>query len=277
MTMLRVLTVDDELLALRRLKLLMQTMPNVDHVGEASNCDEALSRINELRPNVVLLDIKMRDGSGFHVAEAVAERPNPPAIVFVTAFDQFAARAFDSAVVDYLLKPVERERLSRALNRAQDRLKASDAEQRVDELQQILRNLRAAPRAKGDPAYETEFWLRSSNGMIRVPVDAIDYVGSADEYISIHTPSGAHLMRGSIRQFTHRVEPGLFVRIHRRWLVKRSAIAGLSTGAIGKPEVVLRNGQRLPAGRVHVKNLRQMVRSALHGSTSGVESYPGPS
>jgi two-component system LytT family response regulator len=257
----RVLTVDDELLALRRLKLLLQTMPHVEHVGEASNCGEALARINELRPNLVLLDIKMRDGSGFQVVEAVAERPNPPAIVFVTAFDQFAARAFDSAVVDYLLKPVERDRLSRALARVQQRLRATDAEQRAAELQQILRNLRAAPNGGGEPAYETEFWLRGTSGLVRVPVDAIEYVSSADEYISIHTPSGSHLMRGSIRQFAHRVEPGLFIRVHRRWLVKRSAIAELATKRVGRAEVVLRNGQRLPAGRVHVKQLRHLVRS----------------
>ena len=99
----------------------------------------------------MLLDIKMRDGSGFQVVEAVAERPNPPAIVMVTAFDQFAARAFDSAVVDYLLKPVERDRLARALSRVQERLQAVDAEQRADELQQILRNLRAAPNGNGEP------------------------------------------------------------------------------------------------------------------------------
>ena len=261
MSPLRVLTVDDEQLALRRLKLLLQTMPQVDHVGEASNCCDALDRINELRPNVVLLDIKMRDGSGFQVVEAVAERSNPPAIVLVTAFDQFAARAFDSSVIDYLLKPVERDRLARALARVQERLKAVDAEQRADELQQILRNLRAAPNGNGETPYETEFWLRNSSGLVRVPVDAIDYVSSADEYISIHTPSGAHLMRGSIRQFAHRVEPGLFVRVHRRWLVKRSAIAELSTRHTGRAEVVLRNGLRLPAGRVHVKQLRHMVRT----------------
>ena len=262
MNPLRVLTVDDELLALKRLRVLLQTMPHVEHVGEASNCGDALARIHELRPNVVLLDIKMRDGSGFEVVEAVAERPNPPAIVFVTAFDQFAPQAFDCAVVDYLLKPVELDRLARALSRAQQRLKAVDAEQRADELHQILRNLRLGPASEGDPAYETEFWLRNSSGLVRVPVDAIDYVTSADEYISIHTPSGAHLMRGSIRQFTHRVEPGLFVRVHRRWLVKRSAIAALSTRPIGRAEVVLRNGMRLPAGRVHMKHLRDMVRSS---------------
>jgi two-component system LytT family response regulator len=262
MSPLRVLTVDDELLALKRLKLLLQAMPHVEHVGEAGNCSEALARIHELRPNVVLLDIKMRDGSGFEVVEALAERPNPPAIVFVTAFDEFAAQAFDSAVVDYLLKPVESDRLARALTRVQQRLKALDAEQRADELHQILRNLRSGSANDGNSAYETEFWLRSAHGLVRVPVDAIDYVTSADEYISIHTPSGAHLMRGSIRQFTHRVEPGLFVRVHRRWLVKRSAIAALSTRPIGRAEVVLRSGLRLPAGRVHMKQLRSLVRSS---------------
>lgn len=262
MSTLRVLTVDDELLALKRLKLLLQTMPHVEHVGEASDCAEALSRIRELRPNVVLLDIKMRDGNGFDVVQALAERPNPPAIIFVTAFDEFAAQAFDSAVVDYLLKPVEFDRLARALSRAQQRLKAVDAEQRADELRQILQNLRSGPSVNGGPAYETEFWLRSTHGLVRVPVDAIDYVASADEYISLHTPSGAHLMRGSIRQFAHRVEPGLFVRVHRRWLVKRSAIAALSTRPIGQAEVVLRSGLRLPAGRVHMKHLRSLVRSS---------------
>ncbi|MFL6855251.1 MAG: LytR/AlgR family response regulator transcription factor [Sphingomicrobium sp.] len=261
MNPLRVLTVDDELLALRRLKLLLQTLPQAEHVGEANSCQEALAKINALRPDVVLLDIKMRDGNGFEVVEAVAERPNPPSLILVTAFDQFAARAFDSAVIDYLLKPVEQDRLARALSRVQHRIKATDAEQRAEELQQILRNLRAAPKADGEPAYETEFWLRSTSGMVRVPVDTIDFVSSADEYVSIHTPFGAHLMRGSIRQFMHRVEPGLFVRIHRRWLVRRSAIAELSTRQTGRAEVVLRNGQRLPAGRVHVKQLRQMVRS----------------
>ncbi len=262
MSPLRALTVDDEPLALMRLKLLLKTMPHVEHVGEASDCSEALDRIRELRPNVVLLDIRMRDGNGFQVVEAVAERPNPPAIVFVTAFDEFAAQAFDSAVVDYLLKPVESDRLARALSRVQQRLKAIDAEQRAEELHQVLRSIRSGPAVNGTPAYETEFWLRSSSGLVRVPVDAIDYVTSADEYISIHTPTGAHLMRGSIRQFTHRVEPGLFVRVHRRWLVKRSASAALSTRPIGRAEVVLRNGQRLPAGRVHMKQLRSLVRSS---------------
>src|SRR5437899_9024894 len=142
MSMFRVLTVDDEALALRRLKLLLQAMPYVEHVGEASSCAEALAEIAALAPDAVLLDIKMRDGDGFEVIEALAERPNPPAVIFVTAFDHFAVRAFENAVVDYLLKPVERERLARALRRASQQLRSIDAAQRLSEMQEVVRNLR---------------------------------------------------------------------------------------------------------------------------------------
>lgn len=257
MSVLRVLTIDDEVLALRRLKLLLQTIAQVDHVGEANSCRDAIAKIDTLKPDAVLLDIKMRDGSGFDVVEAISQRTDGPAVIFVTAFDEFAVQAFDSAVADYLLKPVERDRLTRALDRVHRRHKLLDAEQRVDELHQIVRALRSA--RQGDHAYESEFWLRSSGGLVRVPVDTIESVSSEDEYIAIHTASGSHLMRGSIRQFSERVEPGLFVRIHRRWLVKQTAIAELRTRALSSAEIVLRNGQRLPAGRVYLKELRRTV------------------
>jgi DNA-binding LytR/AlgR family response regulator len=255
---LRVLTIDDEVLALRRLKLLLQTIPQVDHAGEAGSCRDALAKIDSLKPDAILLDIKMRDGNGFDVIEAINHRQNAPAVIFVTAFDEFAVQAFDSAVSDYLLKPVERDRLMRALDRVQRRHKLLDAEQRVDELHQIVRALRSARQGNANP-YESEFWLRSSGGLVRVPVDVIESVSSEDEYIAIHTPTGSHLMRGSIRQFSERVEPGLFVRIHRRWLVKQTAIAELRTRAMNSAEIVLRNGQRLPAGRVYLKELRRTV------------------
>lgn len=261
MTSLRVLTIDDEALALRRLKLLLQTIPQTDHVGEASSCREALSKIDSLKPDAVLLDIKMRDGTGFDVVEGLGQRPDAPVVIFVTAFDEFAVQAFDSAVADYLLKPVERDRLVRALDRVHRRLSLLDAEQRVDELHQIVRALRAARQGEQGNSYESEFWLKTGGSLVRVPVDAIESVSSEDEYIAIHTASGSHLMRGSIRRFSERVEPGLFVRIHRRWLVKQSAIAELRTRALSSAEIVLRNGQRLPAGRVYLKELRRTVQA----------------
>ena len=262
MTALRVLTVDDEVLALRRLKLLLQGIPQAEHIGEASSCEEALAMIASMAPDVVLLDVKMRDGSGFEVVEALTTRPNPPAVILVTAFDHFAVRAFESSVADYLLKPVERGRLSRALSRAADQLRAMDAEQRLSDLQQVVRNLRAVARSNGKAPFETEFWVRSGAGLIRISVETIECVSSEDEYIGLHTARGSHLMRSSIRQFQQRIEPDQFVRVHRRWLVRKSAIAELRTQRLGGAEVVLRNGKRLPAGRVYLKELRRSILSA---------------
>jgi len=259
MTPLRILTVDDELLALRRLKLLLQKIGNVDHIGEATGCVEAVAKIALLKPDVVLLDIKMRDGSGFDVIDALQEHLQPPVVLFVTAFDEFAVRAFDTAVADYLLKPVEKERLIRALDRARQRSTSVDAEQRADELQHVVRQLRNARHQGRNEAYESEFWLRGAGGLVRVHVDAIDCVSSEDEYVGLHTAPGTHLMRSSLRQFADRVEPRLFVRVHRGWLVKESAIAELRTRGADGPEVVLRNGRRLPTGRVYLKHLRRIV------------------
>jgi two-component system, LytTR family, response regulator len=258
MTSLKVLTVDDEPLALRRLNLLLRKIPNVEHVGEANGCSEALAKIGSLSPDVVLLDIRMRDGSGFDVVEQAAEQPNPPAIIFISAFESFAIRAFEFSVVDYLLKPVERDRLAQALTRARRQMRAVDAEQRVKELQSIVRNLRSASADSACP-FETEFWLKSVSGLVHVPIDAIDCVSSEDDYVALHTNSGSHLMRGSIRQFEDRIEPDIFVRVHRRWLVRKSAIAELRTPRLGGAEVVLHTGRRLPAGRVYLKQLRGMI------------------
>jgi DNA-binding LytR/AlgR family response regulator len=273
MSALRVLTVDDEVLALRRLKLLLQSMPNVEQVGEAGGCAEALAMIAARSPEVVLLDIRMRDGSGFDVVEAIARRPNPPVVVFVTAFDHFAVQAFESAVADYLLKPVERERLERALVRARKQLRAKDSEQRLGEMEEIVRNLRSLAKGDSKSRFESEFWLRGPGGLVRVPVDSIDCVSSEDEYVAIHAGDRSHLMRSSIRQFESRVDPELFVRVHRRWLVRRGAIAELRTPRLGQAEVVLRNGKRLPAGRVYLKQLRKALRNGSE-APAGAAAWP---
>jgi DNA-binding LytR/AlgR family response regulator len=207
----------------------------------------------------LLLDIMMRDGSGFDVVDTLHRAARPPVVLFVTAFDQYAIGAFDSAVADYLLKPVERDRLLRALNRARERIALLDAQQRLAELQMVVKKLRMARQEAEGQSYETEFWVRTANGVVQVPVDAIDIVGSQDEYICLQTATGSHLMRSSLRQFSERVEPGLFVRVHRKWLVRRALIAELSTRRLGRPEIVLRDGTRLPAGRVYLKTLRQSL------------------
>ena len=268
MNRLRVLTVDDELLALRRLRLLLQAMPHVELVGEASSCKEAIEAIAKLAPDVVLLDIRLRDGDGFDVLEWIGNRPNPPAVIFVTAFDHYAVRAFERAVIDYLLKPIERDRLAQAISRAHHQMRSLEAEHRMSEMQEVLRNLRAAAAGRSDTPYETEFWLRGASGLVRVPLEAIESASSEDDYVALHTQTGSHLMRGSLRKFEARVEPGHFVRVHRRWLVRWYAIAELRTRRTGGGEVNLTSGKKVPVGRAYLKRLRDSLRST--------ESRPAP-
>jgi len=260
---IRVLTVDDEVLALRRLKLLLETMPQVDHVGEASSCADALYKTEKLAPDILLLDIKMRDGSGFDLIEALAGRARVPAIIFVSAFDRFAMQAFDASVADYLLKPVERDRLARAIDRARSQVEAADAQRRIEELGEIVRLLRSAENQAQGTRYETELWIRKGNGgLFRVFVDNIDWVSSEEDYVRLHTHAGSFLMRGSIRGLEERIDPALFVRVHRRALVRKAAIAALKPSHFGHVDVVLANGKAIRAGRVYAKKLGQLLRPA---------------
>jgi two-component system LytT family response regulator len=264
---LRVLTVDDEVLALRRLKVLLRALPHVDHVGEASSCKEALSAVEQLSPDLLLLDIKMRDGDGFSVAEALGSCP--PAIVFVTAFDHYAVRAFERAAVDYLLKPIERDRLLQAVGRTRRRLRSIDADQQIGEMQEVIRNLRSAASGRTDSPYETEFWLKGESGVLRVPLESIECASSEDDYVSLHSAAGCHFVRSSLRSFERRVEPGHFVRVHRRWLVRKSRIEELRTPRTGGAEIILRSGKTVPVGRVFLKQLRNSLKSAADPSSTG--------
>jgi DNA-binding LytR/AlgR family response regulator len=258
MSALRVLTADDEALALRRLAILLRTMSNVEHVGEAKGVREALTKIDERAPDVVLLDIKMRDGTGFDVVEALTRRVVAPVVVFVTAFDRFAVRAFQTTAVGYLLKPVERDQLAQALQKARQRRGEIDAEQRIAELREVIRSLRSEAD-EGNIHYESDLWLKSGGGLVKVPVDSIEWVGSEDEYVRLHAVSGSFLMRGSIRQLEQRLDPSRFVRIHRRALVRKAAIARLQAFSLGRTAVLLNSGTRLTTGRVYGKLLRDLL------------------
>ncbi|MEJ0059079.1 MAG: response regulator [Terricaulis sp.] len=156
---LRVLLADDEPLALRRLRLALAAIPDVQVVGSVSDGAQAIDAMRELRPDAVLLDIKMPISDGFEVANAIDDSGGP-AVIFVTAFDSYALRAFETSAVDYLLKPVEFDRLASALERARERRSAQDAGRRAEELATVLDALRREARDREGPRYEREFWIR---------------------------------------------------------------------------------------------------------------------
>lgn len=256
---LRVLTVDDEPLALLRLEQALRRLPDVVHVGAAGGCREAIERIATLRPDVILLDISMRDGTGFDVVDRL-EGDAPPAVVFVTAFDHFAVRAFETKAVDYVLKPVSPQRLGEALDRARARILSFDAMSQLAELRMVVDELRRELR-EGQGAPRAELWIRGHvGGYVRVFSDEIEWVKAEDDYVRLHVGDKSYLMRSSLRALGPKIDADRqFVRVHRAALVRRSAIRAVHRLSIGRLEVELQSGQRVPAGRVYARQLRTVI------------------
>lgn len=248
MTPLDVLIVDDEPLAQRRLQLLLAGMDGVRVAGIASGVAEALRMLPDARPDVILLDIRMRDGSGFDLLDRLPDGVAPPAIVFVTAYDAHALQAFGAEAVDYLLKPVERVRLARALER--------------------IRGQRAAP-APQHPAtppaavYESEFWVRrNASGLVRIGIEQIDYATGEGDYVRLHLAQGSYLTSETLAGLVQRLDPRLFVRIHRSSIVRLAAVKEVRRSPLGALEVMMQSGARLRVGRVYTPALRDMIRAS---------------
>ncbi|WP_447765913.1 LytR/AlgR family response regulator transcription factor [Sphingopyxis panaciterrae] len=259
MTELTVAIVDDEPLALRRLELILARLANVHHVGSAGGCVEGQSLVARTRPDVLLLDIRMRDGNGFDLLETLDPEARP-AVIFVTAFDHFAIRAFEAAAVDYVLKPIEPERLENALARARDRLASDNARERFAEMQGVVENLRARIAEHEPSDCKTELWVRGPTGSLsRISLDAIDWVSSEDDYIRLHTRAGTHLLRLSIRGLERQIDPHRFVRVHRRALVRIDSIVELNRTALGRNSVLLGSGELVPTGRIYLRQLRLVL------------------
>jgi two-component system LytT family response regulator len=257
----KVLIVDDEPLARRRLQLALGEVggPYV-LVGEASGRASALQLIERERPDILLLDIRMRDGSGFDVLDALSA-DHVPAVIFVTAFDEFATRAFDVDATDYLLKPVEFERLRLALDRAVEKLGSRSGADQLAELHRVIAALRATPAAEPPPPPESDFWIRrSTGGFVRVPAGSIDWAVIEEDYVRLHCNGRSYLLRDSIRGLAAKLDPRRFLQIHRSTLVRIDCIVEMVRGSSGLPEVVLTSGDRLNVGRIYARSLRRRFR-----------------
>lgn len=273
MTVLRVLIVDDEPLARRRLEILLRDQAGVELVGAAADGVAARRMIGELFPDVVLLDIKMPGLTGLEVLDALGAAA--PIVIFVTAFDRFALDAFDRAAFDYLLKPVEPARLAAALARAREALAEHAAAERAEELEEILRNLRSGPAAA--PAvslFERDIWIQQRGGRVSLPVAAIDWVAAERDYVRIHSGVRSFLIRQPIGALAARLDPKLFLRVHRSSLVRADRIVRIRHAA-GRGAVILSTGAEIPVSRRHMGVLkaltttRQGERSLFQSSSHG--------
>src|SRR5918995_2418820 len=260
MTILRVLAIDDEPLALRRLEWCLQEMPGIALVGQTGNPQQGLEMIRTLAPDVVLLDVDMPELSGFELIDALGDGPLPE-IVFVTAFDHFAVKAFAVSVVDYLLKPVERSRLLESLERARVRRELRDAQARVQELREIVESLRAERHGGGaQKKYETELWIREGDARVPVPVEMIERLEADGDYVKLHVGQRVRLMRARLGDLADRLDPAQFVRIHRSEIVRHDLIAAIRRHDSGRTFAVLAGGREVPVSRRYVTRITQTLR-----------------
>jgi two-component system response regulator AlgR len=242
---LRLLIADDEPLAAERLQLLLAQCDGVDLVGTASDGEGAVRMADALSPDLLLLDIEMPGLDGIDVARALAARQPPPAIIFVTAFDQFAVAAFEVEAVDYLMKPVTPQRLGRALERARDHL--------------TRRERAPAARALASPQLE-EFWASDLSGLVRIAARDVDRVSAERDYMRLHVGRRSWLIHHSMNALEEGLDPELFVRLHRSAIVRKDFIAGFTRNASGRWISRLADGTEQPVGRLYTEKVRQIAR-----------------
>jgi two-component system response regulator AlgR len=246
-TQLKILIADDEPLAAERLQMLLARIDGVHLVGTAHDGESAVRMAEALEPNLVLLDIAMPGLDGIEVARALSRNGESPAVVFITAFDQFAVAAFDVAAIDYLMKPVDGERLARSIDRARAYLIAR-AERAPDE----------APVAPSSPWLE-EFWASDLSGLVRIAARDIDRVTAERDYMRLHVAKRSWLIHHSMAALEEGLDPELFVRLHRSAIVRRDFIAGFSRNASGRWIARLADGNEQPVGRLYADQVRAIA------------------
>jgi two-component system LytT family response regulator len=228
--------VDDEPLARSNLLVLLSRDPEIEIVGQCGSGIEALDEIRKSKPDLVFLDVQMPECDGFDVLEQLGE-DQPRAIVFVTAYDQYALRAFEAGALDYLLKPFDNARFERALQRAKQNLQGD----------------------KASPHKPERIIVKSAGQILFVKPAEIDWVEAADYYSCLHVGTRTHLVRRSMAELESQLDPSTFCRVHRSAIVNLHRVAGLQTGQEGESEVLLQTGERLRLSRRYRAQLQERL------------------
>lgn len=258
--MLRAVLCDDETLALDRLVEMFGRLPDIEIVGLAGNGTAALAAIGEHRPDVVFIDVEMPALDGFDVVEQLArEQASEPLIVFVTAYPQFAAHAFDTGAIDFLTKPVRLGRLETTLARIRAAIEDRSAQQRLREIAGQLDHLREERETHADRS--RYLWVSQRGEMVRVDLDAVIFVQAEGEYVRLHLPGRTHLHREPIGALLNRLDPARYVRIHRSYIVDRDGVVAVRRRRTGGYSVQMTSGEDLPVGR--------NFRAEAHGIVAG--------
>lgn len=252
---LRVVVVDDEALARLNLRSLIGKDSALELIAECKNGYEAVSAINEQAPDLVFLDIQMPEINGFQVLERI-DLSQPPVIIFVTAYDQYAIKAFEVNALDYLLKPVEEARFQKSVRQAKDLLKNRNLGFLTERLISLLQT---SNRDVNTARYLERIVIKSTGKVMFLPVAEIDWIEADDYYVKIHTPERSHLVRQSLNDLEKNLNPKEFQRIHRSIIVNLSRIKEIQSDFQNKSVVILKNGKRLKMTRPRQEIIEKMA------------------
>ncbi len=240
--MIRTLIIDDVQLARERLKRCLGEEPGVEVVGECDNGERAVAAIRAHRPDLIFLDVQMPALDGFGVLEALGGE-GLPAVIFVTAYNEYAIQAFEVNALDYLLKPVDCKRLHKAVGRVRSQAAPPPAENFDARFRALIEDIRSPPR------HLKRLTIRQTGRTILLPADEIDWVETYGNYLKVHAGRESHLIRGTMQQLEAKLDPEKFVRVHRSALVNIERVKEIYPRSNGDQDLVLRDGRQLILSR----------------------------
>jgi two-component system LytT family response regulator len=255
-TLMRVLIVDDEPLAHEKIVEMLRDDPEVEIIAGCMNGSEAVEAIEKHSPDLIFLDVQMPERDGFAVLEAL-EPERMPLVIFVTAYDQYAVRAFEVHAVDYLLKPFDRERFDKAMQRARAqfrRRKSGEIDQRILTLLQEI---------KARPEYVDRLVIKTGGRVFFLKTDEIEWIEAEGNYVRLHVNKASYLLRETISSLEARLDPRKFRRIHRSTIVNIDSIKELQPWFHGEYQVILQNGAELTLSRSYREKLPELLGRTL--------------
>jgi two-component system, LytTR family, response regulator len=247
---IKTIIADDEVLARQKLRQLFQDNPDIEIVGEGANARETMDLVQFTNPDLILLDVQMPDMDGFEIIEALSANQSIhlPKIIFTTAYDKYAIRAFEINAIDYLLKPFTRERLKQAFQRARDQI--------------MLANEEGGDRKRDleEASYAIRIVFKSKGRILFLPTMDIRWIGAEENYVRISTGNENHLLRETMTHFETRLDPSCFVRVHRSAIVNLQHVKEIRTDSQeGESFVLMQDGQKVPMSRGYRTRISQLL------------------
>jgi|SRR5947209_3528827 len=249
---IRTLIVDDMPLARNRVRRFLNADADIEVIGECSDGKGAVAAVKELAPDMIFLDVQMPEMDGFEVLNSIGHE-NLPAIIFVTAHDQYALRAFDVHAIDYLLKPFDEHRFRRALERAKREIRQGQASDVDERLRTLLADV------SREPKYMKRMAVKTAGRTVILATDEIDWIGTAGNYLRLHAGRETHLIRDRMSQLESRLDPKQFARVHRSIIVNVDRVKEMHPLFNGDQVLILRDGTQLTMSRTYRDKLLTLL------------------